>query len=131
MGKALAITLLGGLAIIAVQADAQTGRTHRYPLDSVQGGWWSDCGDPAVAFLIEGDEYSGDFAGRYKIKLTGDTLVFNDGLIDGHSTNVAHRPLSFQILKANDSQLVLRPLPGNPHVGDWFLRSCKRMPSKK
>jgi len=125
MSKLLATGLLSVLAVVAIQACAQTTQTRQYSLDSVQGVWWSDCGAPAAEFLIVGDEYSGDFAGSYKLKLTGDILVFKDGLIAGHSINVTHEPLSFRILTATDRQLVLRPLPGNPYIGDWHLHSCK------
>ena len=84
--------------------------------------------DPAAEFLIEGDEYSGDFTGNYKLRLIGDVIVLNDGLTDGHSINVTHKPLSFRILTATEGQLVLRPMPGTPYVGDWHLQSCKGTP---
>jgi len=124
MNKILAYNLFNILTVIAIQASAQTTHTQQYSLDSVQGSWWSNCDNPAVEFLIIGDEYSGDFAGSYKLKLTGDILVFNDGLTDGHSINVTHDPLLFRILTATETQLVLRPLPGNPYIGDWHLQSC-------
>ena len=63
--------------------------------------------------------------GTYTLTLNGDILIFTDGLIDGHSINVTHKPLSFQILRVTDKELVLRPLPGNLYVGDWHLQSCK------
>ena len=87
--------------------------------------WWRDCEDPAAEFLIEGETYSGDFAGSYRITLTGNVLVFTEGLVDGHGTDVTHEPLSFEILRVNGEELVLRPMTGNDHVGDWRLLSCK------
>lgn len=107
---------------------AQLARAGEVSLDRLQGGWWSSCGDPAVEFLIEGSEYSGDFSGTYRLDLAGDVLTFSAGLANGHSTNVTHEPLSFRILAATGELLVLRPMPGNPYVGDWHLQSCKGMP---
>lgn len=131
MNRFAALIVLCILSVVAIQACAQVTPTNAYSLDALQGGWWSDCNDPAVEFLIRGNEYSGDFDGSYKITLTGDVLMFNDGLIYGHSVNVTHKSLSFQILKVTDKQLVLRPLPGNPYIGDWHLQSCKDVPPNK
>ena len=128
MSKFIATSFLCALAAVTVQACAESTQRDQYSLGILQGGWWSDCQNPAVEFLIDGDEYSGDFSGKYKLKLIGDVLVFKDGLIDGHSFNVTHRPQSFLIMTATDGQLVLRPMPGNPYVGDWHLQSCKGMP---
>lgn len=94
-------------------------------LTDIQGGWWSSCEDPAVAFYVHDDEYSGDFEGSYKLSLTDDVLVFHDGLVDGHSIHVTRAPLSFQVMEATGGSLVLRPLSGNPRVGDWRLVSCE------
>lgn len=112
------------MAFAALQACAQPAAKPSISLDAIQGGWLSDCNDPAVEFLIRGSKYSGDFAGTYTLTLNGDVLVFTEGLVDGHSINVTHMPLSFQILSVSDKELVLRPLPGNPYVGDWKLYSC-------
>ena len=117
--------LLCVLAVAATHVCAQSTTKPAFSLDAIQGGWWSDCNDPAVEFLIKGNKYSGDFAGTHTLALDGDILVFTEGLVDGHSVNVTHRPLSFRILTATDKELVLRPLPGNPHAGDWRLLSCK------
>lgn len=127
MNRFIALVIVYALSVIAIQVCAQA-QSNVYSLDTLQGGWWSDCKDPAVEFFIRGDEYSGDFEGTYKITITNDILMFNDGLIDGHSVSVTHKALSFQILKVTDKQLVLRPLPGNPHIVDWHLQSCKEMP---
>ena len=101
-----------------VSAHAQT-----YSLEALQGGWWRDCNDPAVEFHIDGDQYSGDFEGSYKITLKGDILTFNHGLIDGHSVHVTEKPQSFQILNVTKEELILRPVSDNQ--GDWLLKSCK------
>ena len=113
------------LALVAVSACAPIATSPSPSLAAIQGGWWRSCDDSAVEFLIKGDTYSGDFAGSYKITLTGNVLVFTEGLINGHSINVTHRPLSFEILLVNDKELVLRPMPGNYYIGDWRLLSCK------
>jgi hypothetical protein len=118
------------LSLVALQVCAQDMPARAYSLDALQGAWWSDCSAPAVEFFIQGDEYSGDFEGSYKIVLTGDVLVFNAGLGAGHSVNVTHEAQAFQILELTDAQLVLRPLPGNPSSGDWRLQSCKEVPAE-
>ena len=118
MGKLVAV----GLAcVLAVQGCAQE---YRSSLDAVQGAWWSDCDDAAAVFLIEGDEYSGDFAGTYRLTVRDSVLVFSHGLPEGHAIDVTHEPLSFRILVATGSRLVLRPLPGYSRAGDWDLQSC-------
>jgi hypothetical protein len=94
-------------------------------LAALQGAWWRDCEDPAAEFLVEGESYSGDFAGSYGLTLTGEVLVFTEGLVDGHGTDVTHRPLSFEILRVNDTELVMRPMSSNDRVGDWRLLSCR------
>ena len=94
-------------------------------LDSIQGVWWSDCSDPAAAFVISGSEYYGDFVGQHPLQLADNVLVFEHGLVDGHSTDVTHEPLSFEVLVAEPEKLVLRPTPGNPYAGDWGLVSCR------
>ncbi|GEM_PF-5360659 len=104
--------------LITASAHAQT-----YSLEALQGGWWRDCNDPAVEFHIDGDQYSGDFEGSYKITLKGDILTFNHGLIDGHSVHVTEKPQSFQILNVTKEELILRPVSDNQ--GDWLLKSCK------
>ncbi len=124
MSRTTANGFLCALAVVAIQVCAQSNTKPSFSLDAIQGGWWSDCNDPAVEFLIRGNKYSGDFAGEYTLTLNGDILVFTDGLIDGHSIDVTHKPLLFQILTVTDKELVLRPLPGNLRVGDWRLRSC-------
>ena len=116
------------LSVASIPAYAESTPVNVYSLEALQGGWWSDCNDPAVEFFIRGDKYSGDFEGSYMITLTGDQLVFNEGLIDRHSSNVAHKQQAFQIIKVSDQQLVLRPLIRNSDISDWVLRSCKDMP---
>ena len=127
MSRFFAFAVIITLAVAVTQVFAQA-QPNVYSLKALQGGWWSDCKDPAVEFFIRNDEYSGDFEGSYKITLANDVLIFKDGLIDGHSVSVTHKALSFQILKLTDEQLVLHPLPGNPFSGDWHLQSCKEMP---
>lgn len=126
MNKFVTLVFMFTFPAATIQAGEQLSQANSHPLDALQGAWWSNCGDPAAEFRIRGNEYSGDFAGIYKITLTGDVLVFNDGLIDGHSVNVTHKPLGFQVLKATETQLILRPLPDNPYVGDWHLESCNK-----
>jgi hypothetical protein len=128
MSKIIAVALLVLSVFLATQAHAQNGPKPVVTLRSIQGAWWSDCQDPAAEFVIEGDEYSGDFSDRYKLDLVRDILVFKQGLIDGHSTNVTHVPLSFRVIEAGPSQLVLRPIPVNPNSVDWRLQSCSSMP---
>jgi len=123
MGEIIATGLLGFLALGAA---APVG--HPLSLDSIQGGWWSNCQDPAAEFVIAGDEYSGDFLGTHKLDLPGDVLVFQSGLVDGHSINVTYTPLSFRVMSAGPSQLVLRSLPEGPSSEDWHLESCSSMP---
>jgi hypothetical protein len=125
MSRTTANGFLCALAVFAIQVCAQSTTRPSFSLDVIQGGWWSDCNAPAVEFLIRGSQYSGDFAGTYTLTLNGDILIFTDGLIDGHSINVTHKPLSFKILTVTHKELVLRPLPGNRYVGDWHLQSCK------
>lgn len=125
MSRLTAIVFSCAMALTAASACAQPAIAPSPSLAAIQGDWWRDCSDPAAEFLISGDSYSGDFAGSYKITLTGTILVFTNGLINGHSINVTHKPLSFEILLVNDNELVLRPMPGNHYVGDWHLVSCK------
>ena len=123
MGEIIATGLLG---ILALGAAAPAG--HPLSLDSIQGAWWSNCQDPAAEFIIAGHEYSGDFLGTYKLDLSGDVLVFQSGLVEGHSINVTHTPLSFRVMSARASQLVLRSLPEGSSSKDWHLQSCSSMP---
>ena len=127
MNRFAAVAIVCTLSAGAIQGCWQGASASAYSLDLLQGGWWSDCNDPAVEFRISGSQYSGDFEGSYKVTLSGDVLVFNDGLTDGHSIGVTHNPLSFQILNVTDKQLILRPLSGKPGVGEWHLESCKNV----
>lgn len=120
------IIATGLLGILALGAAAPAGPS--LSLDSIQGAWWSNCQDPAAEFVIAGDEYSGDFTGTHKLDLSGDVLVFQSGLVDGHSISVTHRPLSFRVISAGASQLVLRSLPEGSSSRDWHLESCNSMP---
>ena len=129
MSRFVATGFLTILAAVAVQGCARTPAMDSLSLGSIQGAWWSDCEDPSAEFVVEGSEYSGDFAGTYKLQLTDDVLVFADGLLAGHDINVTHEPLSFRVLGAGPGELVLRPMPGNPYVGDWRLTSCEHAPS--
>ncbi len=128
MSRLIATRFLSILVAVSVQACAQSPEKDLSSLDSIQGAWWSDCKNSAAEFVVDGDEYSGDFTGRYKLQLSGDVLVLKGGLNDGHSINVSNKPLSFLVLKVAPGQLVLRPMPGNPYVSDWHLTSCDSMP---
>lgn len=116
------------VAVVTVVACAHASTAKPISLDAVQGAWWSSCEAPAAEFVIEGTAYYGDFLGRYELELKKDVLVFMDGLIDGHSVNVTHKALAFQVRSVSDNKLVLRPLPGNPYVADWELLSCAPTP---
>lgn len=116
------------LATGTVQGRAQTPAKDSLSLESIQGVWWSDCNDSSAAFAVKGSEYFGDFAGSYRLQLTGDILVFKDGLVAGHEIDVTHSPLSFRVIRAVSGELVLRPMRGNPYVGDWRLTSCAHAP---
>ncbi len=127
MRKITAIHFLTALAFIALQACATGGDKAQYDLDSIQDYWWSDCEDAAVEFWINGSDYSGDFAGKFQVEVVNNILTFKDGLLNGHGIEVTHMPLSFAILSATGRRLVLRPVSGNPYVGDWELKSCGSM----
>lgn len=104
---------------------AEPGTNSAYSLAALQGGWWASCDAPAVEFYIQDDQYSGDFEGSYVLSLSGDVLTFNDGLVDGHSVNVTHMPLSFRIVELTGDMLVLRPLDAAFANGDWQLHACR------
>ena len=123
-------TFIATGVFLLLAACTQIVRRDNILLSDLQGGWWSNCEDPAVAFLIDGNKYSGDFSGTYTLGLAGNVLTFSAGLIDGHSIDVPHKPLSFRILSATGDQLLLRPMLGNPYVGDWRLHSCNGAPPK-
>ena len=112
------------LSVLSMLATAQDVVSGEYSLEDLQGAWWTDCEAPAAEFLVEGNMYSGDFEGSYTVTLSDDVLTFGDGLTDGHSTDVTHAPLQFRIIELSDENLRLHPLPGNPFVEDWRLRSC-------
>jgi len=117
----------GPFIFLALLATDPSAAARHYSLKDIQGGWWSRCDDPAVEFYIKGDEYSGDFNGTYKLELSNDILIFRDGLIDGHSIDVTHKPLSFLIVRASADKLVLRRVSSPPASASqvWRLRSCK------
>jgi hypothetical protein len=128
MRKSVAMGLACAMATVVAQAcppDAPREPMVPISLAALQGGWWSDCADPAVEFLINGNRYAGDFLGEHPLVLTGDVLVFADGLVDGHGVDVSRTPLSFRIMATGDGRLVLRPLHAAAHVEDWHLRSCE------
>jgi hypothetical protein len=124
MNRFASLLMLVASSIASGDVHAQDPPPIVYSLDALQGAWWSDCDAPAAEFVISGDEYFGDFEGSYRVKLTGDVLVFNDGFADGHSINVTHLPLEFRILELTDERVVLSPLPGNLFTDDWHLQSC-------
>lgn len=106
-------------------ACAQVNPPDRFSLDDLQGGWWASCDDPAVEFLVDRDEYVGDFSGKYRLSLLGDILTFSAGLAESHNVEPTHKPTSFRILAATGEQLVLRPVLANSQADDWRLQSCK------
>jgi hypothetical protein len=119
MGEIIATSLLGIFALGSASATGDPSLLHL-----IQGAWWSDCQDPAAELVIDGNEYSGDFLGTYKLELSGDVLVFKNGLVDGHSIDVTHAPIFFRVMSAGSGQLVLRPLPESFGSKDWRLDSC-------
>lgn len=124
MNARLTTLVLFLLATFATISFAQESAPPPISLDAIQGGWWSNCEAPAVEFLIKGNQYSGDFFGSQSLTLSANILTFKDGLIDGHSIYVTNKPMSFQIFSLSEMKMVLRPLSGNPHVGDWILMKC-------
>jgi hypothetical protein len=124
----IAVAVLALAIFRPTQGHSQTRPGPSISLSSIQGAWWSDCADPAAEFVVQGYDYFGDFSGRYKLVSTGDVLVFEQGLGDGHGTDVTHRPLSFRVIDARPGALVLRPIFGDPGAPDWHLKSCSSMP---
>jgi hypothetical protein len=101
-------------SIIAAASCAVPTRVPVYGIDDVQGYWWSDCGEPAVEFAIQGNRYFGDFEGEFPVEV-------KDGVL-----SVDHGPgtglLSYRIIHVSDTALVLQPI--NPPAPTFSLRSC-------
>jgi hypothetical protein len=127
MKKIIAIHVLG-LSLLSSALAGEKVMRPPYSLKDVQGAWWSDCGAAAVEFFIEQDTYSGDFLGSHKLTVSGDVLVFNDGLLMGHGVDVSGRPLALRILRVSESELVLRAMDRLDAL-DWHLYSCRAVPS--
>lgn len=124
MDRIITTGLLGILALgVALAADRSLS------LDSIQGAWWSSCQDPAAEFVVDGDEYSGDFLGTHKLELSGDVLAFKSGLADGHSIDLSHTPLFFRVVSTGQGQLVLRGLSEVDGSKDWHLQACSGIPA--
>ncbi|MDR2172916.1 MAG: hypothetical protein LBE32_01730 [Burkholderiales bacterium] len=119
---ALAVSLGAMLVINCGGCVAESSR--RYSLADVQGVWWSDCKNPAAEFVIKNDHYFGDFLGQHKVSIKDNVLTFEGGFVVGHDVNVSGKPLSFIIISARPSELVLRSL-ANGHDRDWRLHSCE------
>ena len=95
-----------------------------YSLADLSGAWWSACDDAAAVFVIDGKQYSGDFAGRHRLRLDGDVLVFEAGLPEGHGIDVSGTPMSFRILLASERRLELAPLDEAGGADPWTLQAC-------
>lgn len=122
MSNVIAACLIGLVVAVGTQEQGPTASEPSLSLESLQGAWWSDCREPAAEFAIQGSKYFGDFHGSYSVELTGDVLVFHDGLASGHSVDVTRTPLSFRVVDAGPGMLVLRP--AGQDGNDWHLKSC-------
>lgn len=115
---ALAALALGGVGCAGVAP------TH-YALSDMQGAWWSGCHEPAAEFIVDNDQYSGDFAGRHQLTLQGDVVTFESGLPSSHDVNLSGEPMAFRIVVATGSALVLAPV-NDRGPNPWRLDSCER-----
>lgn len=95
-----------------------------FMLKDIQGGWWSDCEDPAVEFLIRENEYSGDFVDSHPLTLNNKFLTFKNGLINGHRINVSFKPITYKILSLSKERMVLQHTSDKGKKNEWELLSC-------
>lgn len=100
--------------IVAAASCALPARVPVYGIEDVQGYWWSDCGEPAVEFAIEGNRYFGDFEGEFPVEVKDGVLSVDHGSGEGL--------FSYRIVQASDTALVLQPL--DPPAPAFSLRSC-------
>ena len=98
---------------LALSPSANAAKSRVFTLDDVQGYWWQSCADPAVQFAIQGDKYTGDFPGEFKVRIENNSLVIEKG-----PGSVAF----YRIVSASPRRIVLRPRDGKSP--DWVLRSC-------
>jgi hypothetical protein len=96
-----------------------------YTIDDVQGSWWASCDDPAAEFYISGDEYGGDFLGTHPVEVRNSVLTFKKGFVEGHSAEVTGVPVSFRILEASGSNLVLASVSKEHASSRRTLQACK------
>lgn len=118
----LAALALGGAGCASVAPS-------HYALSDMQGAWWSDCNEPAAEFLVDHDQYSGDFAGRHQLMLEGDVVTFASGLPSSHDVHLSGEPMAFRIVVATGSTLVLAPV-NDRGSNPWRLESCERPTSR-
>ena len=111
MGKCIAALLT--VVLVSLAGCATVGKARDFTLGDVQGYWWESCDDPAVQFAIQGDRYTGDFEGEFKVRVESGMLV-----IDPNSGSTP----AYRIVAASPQHLVLRPISGPAQ--DWVLRSC-------
>lgn len=97
----------------------------KFTLKNIQGGWFSDCEDPAVEFLIRQNEYSGDFHGSHPLILKNDLLIFENGLVENHSVNVSFKRREYKILSLSKDSMVLEYSSGNGSKKEWTLFLCQ------
>lgn len=94
-------------------------------LKQIEGTWWSSCDAPAAEFNVQGDQYSGDFAGTHRLDLDGDLLRFHDGWVGVQADGAIGKPTVFRIITATGKRLVLRAVTRSASDEDWALRTCE------
>ena len=95
-----------------------------FTLEDIQGGWWSNCEDPAVEFFISENQYHGDFYDSHPLTLNKNLLVFENGFVEGHSVNVSFKPREYKILSLSEESMVLESNTENGGESKWELFSC-------
>lgn len=101
-------------SIVAAASCASSAEVPVYGIDDVQGFWWSDCGEPAVEFAIQGDRYFGDFEGEFPVEVNDGVLSVDRGPDAGL--------FSYRIVNASETALVLQPI--SPPAPAFSVRSC-------
>ena len=99
--------------ILALSPGANAAKSRVFTLDDIQGYWWQSCTDPAVQFAIQGDKYTGDFPGEFRVRVEHNAIVIDKG---------AGPAAFYRIVSASPRQIVLRPIDGR--TSDWVLRAC-------